>query len=52
MPFLAFDRKTRQQMPDAVLACVASFEVSENTSTRRRGAALFRVKFNFLNALS
>jgi hypothetical protein len=38
-----------QQMPDAVLACVASFAVSENTSVSRRGAALFRVKFNFLN---
>jgi hypothetical protein len=39
-------------MPNAVFACVASFEVSENTSTHKRGAALFRVKFNFLNALS
>jgi hypothetical protein len=39
-------------MPDADLACVASFEVSENTFTRKRGAALFRVKFKFLNALS
>jgi hypothetical protein len=39
-------------MPDAVLACVASFEVSENTSARAGGAALFWVKFNFLNRLS
>jgi hypothetical protein len=28
-------------MPDAGLACVASFAVSENTSVSRRGAALF-----------
>jgi len=36
-----------QQMPDAGLACVASFAVSENTSARRRGAALFPGKVQF-----
>jgi hypothetical protein len=35
-------------MPNAVLACVASFAVSENTSVSRREATLFLGEVQFI----